>query len=89
MKVVWVKWVDSTGQDGWTGRADAQALRCAEFLHVGFVIYEDDLQVTLSPTTYINGHVPITPYHSPISIPKVAIKARGDIVLPLEGPDAI
>lgn len=81
MKAVWVKWVDSNGQDGWTGRADASSLRVAEFLHVGFVLHEDEIQITLSPTTYTNGHDPVCPYHSPIAIPKIAILARGEVEL--------
>jgi len=84
-QAIWVKWVDSVGQDGWTGRADALGLHVMEFLHIGFLIFEDEKQITLSPTIFTDGKDASCPYHSPIAIPKVAILERGSVnIIPNE-----
>src|SRR5437667_8396403 len=80
-KAIWVRWLDSAGESGWVGRADGLSQRVVEVYHLGFLIQEDDRQITLSPTTYVDGGDATCPYHSPVAIPKIAILARGSVKL--------
>jgi hypothetical protein len=61
------------------------SLQVTEVLHIGFVIQESDKQITLSPTTFVDGGSATCPYHSPVVIPKVAILERGAVdIIPNE-----
>ena len=80
-KAIWVRWLDSSGEQGWVGRADGLSQRVVEIYHIGFLLQEDERQITLSPTTYVDGGDATCPYHSPVAIPKVSIIERGDISL--------
>ena len=80
-QVVWVKWVDSASENGWVGRADALSQRVVEIYQIGFLIAEDERQITLSATTYVDGGDATCPYHSPVAIPKIAILERGEVTL--------
>src|SRR5437667_2782839 len=86
-QVVWVKWVDSASENGWVGRADALSQRVVEIYQIGFLIAEDERQITLSATTYVDGGDATCPYHSPVAIPKIAILERGEVnILSTDGP---
>src|SRR5437667_12144136 len=86
-QVIWVKWVDSASENGWVGRADALSQRVVEIYQVGFLIQEDERQITLSATTYVDGGDATCPYHSPVAIPKIAILERGEVnILSTDGP---
>ena len=78
-QAVWIRWIDSVGQESWTGRADAASIHVSEFFHVGFIVFENERQLTLSPTTFVNGNDAVAPFHSPLAIPKQAIIARGEV----------
>src|SRR5437667_5128633 len=84
-KAIWVRWLDSAGESGWVGRGDGLSQRVVEVYHLGFLIQDDERQITLSPTTYVDGGDATCPYHSPVAIPKVAILERGEInIVPSE-----
>ena len=82
-----MKWVDSASENGWVGRADALSQRVVEIYQIGFLIQEDERQITLSATTYVDGGDATCPYHSPVAIPKIAILERGEVnILSTDGP---
>lgn len=75
---IWVKWIDSCGQEGWTSQSDVDDLHPAHIMQIGYLLREDDDCIVLSPTAK-DGGAHTTPYHAPIAIPKVAILERGHV----------
>ena len=72
-----VTWVDSAGPDSWTSTLDAVAERVSVITSVGFVIFEDEEQLTLCggiDSKHSDRHLEMV--HKVICIPKVAIRSR-------------
>lgn len=72
-----VTWLDSAGPDAWTSLLDAVEEPVSLIVSVGFVIFENDVQLTLCggiDGKHSERHLDMV--HKVICIPKVAITAR-------------
>lgn len=81
--VVYLEWVDSSGQDGWVKKQQAlDTSTPSQCRTVGFVLCEDDESVTLMSTVDdSHGNV-----DNPLTIPKFAVTHRAPMK-PMGSPD--
>lgn len=72
MKVVYLEWLDSVSDPGWTHTKVTEDLLIRS---VGFIIEENPASITIATSVYGKTQ------HSPLTIPKIAIKKRRKVAL--------
>lgn len=75
-KAVYLEWLDSASAPSWNYKDEMQ--KPQTIVSVGWVVSEDDQAITITTSESSTGHA----CHSPLSIPKVAIKKRRRVVAP-------
>ena len=76
MKAVYLEWLDSIAIFGWQDEtAHKEVMKPIK--SIGWIVKEDKNSITISTSL---GH---KDYHSPLTIPKVAVVKREDSIIPL------